>query len=188
MSLINLIINGKSISVPRETTILNAAKTININIPNLCHLNMNDINLENKCASCRVCMVDTPRGLVPACATNVSEGMIIETNSSRALEARKIIVELLLSDHPQDCLTCERSGHCDLQQIAQDLGIRDIEFKGSNSNDTRDTSSESIIRDNSKCILCKRCESMCNNIQQVGVLSGVNRGFETIISSYYLFR
>ncbi|RDY25954.1 4Fe-4S dicluster domain-containing protein [Romboutsia weinsteinii] len=185
MSLINLIINGKSISVPKETTILNAAKTININIPNLCHLNMNDINLENKCASCRVCMVDTPRGLVPACATNVSEGMIIETNSSRALEARKIIVELLLSDHPHECLTCEKSGHCDLQQIAQDLGIRDIEFKGSNSNDTRDTSSESIIRDNSKCILCKRCESMCNNIQQVGVLSGVNRGFETIISTFF---
>lgn len=185
MSLINLTINGISTTVPKETTVLNAAKELNIKIPTLCHLNIDEISLEHKCGSCRVCMVDTPRGLIPACATNVVEGMIIETNSSRALEARKTVVELLLSDHPQDCLVCDKSGNCDLQKIAQDLGIRNIPYQGSHSISTIDDSSPSIQRDNSKCILCRRCESMCNNIQKVGALSGVNRGFDTTISTFF---
>lgn len=185
MSSVNLTINGIPVSVPKETTVLNAAKKLNINIPTLCHLNIDEISLEHKCASCRVCMVDTPRGLIPSCATNVVEGMVIETNSAKALEARKTVVELMLSDHPQDCLVCDKSGNCDLQKIAQDLGIRNIPFQGSHSIADTDTSSVSIQRDHSKCILCRRCETMCNNIQKVGALSGVNRGFETTVSTFF---
>lgn len=185
MSLVNLTINKIPVSVSKNTTVLNAAKKLNINIPTLCHLNISDIDLEHKCASCRVCMVDTSRGLVPACATNVVEDMVVETNSSRALEARKTIVELMLSDHPKDCLVCDNSGNCDLQKIAQDLGIRGVTYQGSHSTHQKDNSSVSIQRDHSKCILCRRCETMCNNIQKVGALSGVNRGFETTISTFF---
>ncbi|GAA3658289.1 NADH-dependent [FeFe] hydrogenase, group A6 [Asaccharospora irregularis] len=185
MDLVNLTINGKPVSVPKKTTILDAAKKLNINIPNLCHLHMQDINMKNQCASCRVCIVDTPRGFVPSCATNVSEGMVVNTNTPRVLEARKTIVELLLSDHPQDCLICDKSGNCELQKIAQDLGIRGVQFKGAKNELPIDNSSKSIIRDPNKCILCRRCETMCNEIQKVGVLSAVNRGFDTSISTFF---
>lgn len=185
MSLVNLTINGKSISVEDETTILDAAKKLNIKIPTLCHLHMDEINMHNKCASCRVCMVDTNRGLVPACATNVKEGMKVFTNSSEALKARKTVVELLLSDHPQDCLKCDKNGKCELQNIAADLGIREVRYQGIKTNLGIDDSSKSIIKNHDKCILCRRCETMCTEIQQVGVLSGVNRGFNTMVSTFF---
>lgn len=185
MSLVNLTINGKSVSVENETTILDAARKLNIKIPSLCHLHMDEISMHNKCASCRVCMVDTSRGLVPACATNVKEGMEVKTNTPRALKARKAVVELLLSDHPQDCLVCEKNGNCELQQIAQDLGVRDVKYQGEKTSLGKDTSSKSIVKDHDKCILCRRCETMCTEIQQVGVLSGVNRGFETMVSTFF---
>ncbi|MEG2437739.1 MAG: [Fe-Fe] hydrogenase large subunit C-terminal domain-containing protein, partial [Cetobacterium sp.] len=130
-------------------------------------------------------MVDTKRGLVPACATNVKEGMEIQTNTPRALKARKTVVELLLSDHPQDCLVCEKNGKCELQEIAQDLGVREIKYKGTQTQLGIDNSSKSIVKDHDKCILCRRCETMCNEIQTVGVLSGVNRGFETMVSTFF---
>ncbi|MGL5712036.1 MAG: NADH-dependent [FeFe] hydrogenase, group A6 [Paraclostridium sp.] len=185
MSLVNLTINGKPITVENETTILDAAKKLNIKIPTLCHLHMDEINMHNKCASCRVCMVDTKRGLVPACATNVKDGMEVLTNTTRALKARKTVVELLLSDHPQDCLKCEKNGNCELQNIAHDLGIREIRYQGVQTNLGIDDSSKSIVKDHDKCILCRRCETMCTEIQQVGVLSGVNRGFETMVSTFF---
>lgn len=185
MSLVNLTINGRAVSVENETTILDAAKKLNIKIPTLCHLHMDEINMHNKCASCRVCMVDTKRGLVPACATNVREGMEVQTNTARALNARKTVVELLLSDHPQDCLVCEKNGNCELQNIAQDLGVRDIKYKGVKTNLGIDNSSKSIVKNHDKCILCRRCETMCTEIQKVGVLSGVNRGFETMVSTFF---
>jgi NADH-quinone oxidoreductase subunit G len=185
MSLVNLTINGKTVSVESETTILDAAKKLNIKIPTLCHLHMNEINMHNKCASCRVCMVDTKKGLVPACATNVREGMEVQTNTPKALNARKTVVELLLSDHPQDCLVCEKNGNCELQTIAQDLGVREITYKGSKTEFGIDNSSKSIVKNHDKCILCRRCETMCTEIQKVGVLSGVNRGFETMVSTFF---
>ncbi|RDY25957.1 4Fe-4S dicluster domain-containing protein [Romboutsia weinsteinii] len=185
MSLVNLTINGKSTSVERDTTILDAAKNLGIKIPTLCNLHMDEINVHNKCASCRVCMVDTARGLVPACATNAKEGMEVQTNTPRALKARKKVVELLLSDHPQDCLICEKNGNCELQDIAQDLGIREIKYKGTKTELGMDTSSKSIVKYHDKCILCRRCETMCNEIQTVGALSGVNRGFETMVSTFF---
>lgn len=185
MSLVNLTINGKNISVENETTILDAAKKLNIKIPTLCHLHMDEINMHNKCASCRVCMVDTKRGLVPACATNVKEGMEVQTNTPRALNARRTVVELLLSDHPQDCLVCDKNGNCELQTIAHDLGVRNISYQGEKTNLGIDNSSKSIVKNHDKCILCRRCETMCSEIQKVGVLSGVNRGFETMVSTFF---
>ena len=185
MSLVNLTINGKSVTVENETTILDAAKKLNIKIPSLCHLHMDEINMHNKCASCRVCMVDTNRGLVPACATNVKDGMEVLTNTSKALQARKTVVELLLSDHPQDCLKCDKNGKCELQTIAADLGIREVRYQGVKTDLGIDNSSKSIVKNHDKCILCRRCETMCTEIQQVGVLSGVNRGFETKVSTFF---
>ena len=185
MSSINLTINNKSVSVPKGSTILEAAKKLNIKIPTLCHLHMDEINVVNQCASCRVCMVTAGRGLVPACGTLAKEGMNVQTNTKEAINARKRVVELLLSDHPQDCLVCEKNGNCELQAIAADLGVRKIRFKGEQSTAILDTSTKSIVKNHDKCILCRRCETMCNDIQTVGVLSGVNRGFETEVGTFF---
>ena len=186
MSLVNLTINGKVVSVPSDTKILEAAKQVNIKIPSLCHLRIDDINFDNNCASCRVCMVSAGKKLVPACGTLVKEGMVVNTNSPEALKYRKDIVELLLSDHPKDCLSCIKSGNCELQDIAAELGIRKVRFSdGEQSSAPIDTSTKSIIKDHSKCILCRRCETMCNEVQTVGVLSGINRGFGTQVSTFF---
>ena len=186
MSLVNLTINGKVVSVPSDTKILEAAKQVNIKIPSLCHLRIDDINFDNNCASCRVCMVSAGKKLVPACGTLVKEGMVVNTNSPEALKYRKDIVELLLSDHPKDCLSCVKSGNCELQDIAAELGIRKVRFSdGEQSSAPIDTSTKSIIKDHSKCILCRRCETMCNEVQTVGVLSGINRGFGTQVSTFF---
>jgi NADH-quinone oxidoreductase subunit G len=185
MNLVDLTINGKPVSVPKGTSILDAAKTIDIKIHNLCYLKADEIRRLETCASCRVCMVETDRGLVPSCGTLVKEGMKVETNSLRALNTRRRIVELILSDHPQDCLVCEKNGECRLQEIAADLGIRQISFKGSKSIDKMDTSSKSIVKDHSKCILCRKCEAVCNKIQTVGAISGINRGFNTVVGTFF---
>ena len=186
MSLVNLTINGKVVSVPSDTKILEAAKQVNIKIPSLCHLRIDDINFDNNCASCRVCMVSAGKKLVPDCGTLVKEGMVVNTNSPEALKYRKDIVELLLSDHPKDCLSCVKSGNCELQDIAAELGIRKVRFSdGEQSSAPIDTSTKSIIKDHSKCILCRRCETMCNEVQTVGVLSEINRGFGTQVSTFF---
>ena len=186
MSLVNLTINGKVVSVPSDTKILEAAKQVNIKIPSLCHLRIDDINFDNNCASCRVCMVSAGKKLVPACGTLVKEGMVVNTNSPEALKYRKDIVELLLSNHPKDCLSCVKSGNCELQDIAAELGIRKVRFSdGEQSSAPIDTSTKSIIKDHSKCILCRRCETMCNEVQTVGVLSEINRGFGTQVSTFF---
>ena len=186
MSLVNLTINGKVVSVPSDTKILEAAKQVNIKIPSLCHLRIDDINFDNNCASCRVCMVSAGKKLVPACGTLVKECMVVNTNSPEALKYRKDIVELLLSDHPKDCLSCVKSGNCELQDIAAELGIRKVRFSdGEQSSAPIDISTKSIIKDHSKCILCRRCETMCNEVQTVGVLSGINRGFGTQVSTFF---
>ena len=186
MSLVNLTINGKVVSVPSDTKILEAAKQVNIKIPSLCHLRIDDINFDNNCASCRVCMVSAGKKLVPACGTLVKEGMVVNTNSPEALKFRRNVVELLLSDHPKDCLSCVKSGNCELQDIAAELGIRKVRFSdGEQSSAPIDTSTKSIIKDHSKCILCRRCETMCNEVQTVGVLSEINRGFGTQVSTFF---
>jgi NADH-quinone oxidoreductase subunit G len=184
MSLISVIINNRTVLVEEGTTILEAAKLLNINIPTLCHLNLHDTKMVNQGASCRVCMVEVEgrRNLAPACSTPVFNNMIVKTNTIRAIKARRTVVELLLSDHPKDCLMCEKNTRCELQNLAADLEVREIRYEGEMSQYQKDTTSQSIVRDLDKCILCRRCETMCSKVQTVNVLSAVGRGFETVIS------
>ncbi|AWI04124.1 NADH-dependent [FeFe] hydrogenase, group A6 [Clostridium drakei] len=184
MKMVNLTINDEKVSVPEGTTILDAAKKININIPTLCYLDLHDIKMVNRTSSCRVCLVEVEgrRNLAPSCSTEAFEGMIVRTNSPRAIKARRTMVELLLSDHPTDCLVCEKNTQCQLQLIAAELGIRKIKYKGAMSNYKKDSSSGAIYRNLDKCIMCRRCETMCNEVQTCQVYSAVDRGFETVIS------
>lgn len=183
MTTIKLIIDNKAVEVEKGTTVLMAARKINIDIPTLCYFNMGDMNIENKPAGCRICVVEIKgrRNLAPACVTECTEGMIIETHNVRVLNSRRTVLELILSDHPFDCLVCAKSGNCELQSLAQKMGIREIHYKGEQSTYRKDTS-PAIIRDIDKCIMCRRCEMMCNDIQTVGVLSAINRGFEAVVA------
>ncbi len=184
MSNINIVINDKEMSVPAGTTILEAARMLDITIPTLCHLDLHDLGAVNQVASCRVCVVEVEgrNNLMPACATKVTEGMRIKTNTSKAITARRTMVELLLSDHPTDCLICEKNTNCELQTLAADLGVRGkLKYEGKVSSNETDDSSKSIYRNPDKCIMCRRCETMCNQVQTCGILSGVNRGFESVV-------
>lgn len=183
MADIQITIDGKVIQVPAGSTILEAAHTIGIEIPTLCHLDLHDTKMVNKAASCRICVVEVEgrRNLAPACATPATDGMIIKTHSMRVLNARKVVLELMLSDHPKDCLSCEKAGDCELQGIAAKFGIREIRFEGKKSSYKRDVS-QAIVRDMDKCIMCRRCETMCNEVQTVGALSAINRGFDAVVS------
>jgi len=130
--MINLTINGKPAKVKEGSTILEAARSVNVKIPTLCHLDLHDIKMVNKTASCRVCVVEVEgrKSLAPACATPALEGMVIKTDTKKAVKARRTVVELLLSDHPKDCLICEKNLDCELQALAADLGIRHIKYEG----------------------------------------------------------
>ncbi|MEG0774732.1 NADH-dependent [FeFe] hydrogenase, group A6 [Clostridium sp.] len=184
MKLVKCTINGIDTEVPEGTTIVDAARKINVNIPTLCYLNLHDIKMVNRTASCRVCLVEVEgrRNLAPACATEVFEGMKIQTNTLRAIKARRTMVELLLSDHPTDCLVCEKNRDCQLQKLAADLRVRKIKYKGHMSNYKKDSSSGALYRNLDKCIMCRRCETMCNEVQTCGIYSAVDRGFETVVS------
>lgn len=185
--MINLTINGKPAKVKEGSTILEAARSVNVKIPTLCHLDLHDIKMVNKTASCRVCVVEVEgrKSLAPACATPALEGMVIKTDTKKAVKARRTVVELLLSDHPKDCLICEKNLDCELQALAADLGIRHIKYEGEVSQYKIDTSSFSIVRNMTKCIMCRRCETMCNEVQSVHVLSAVGRGFDTVIGAAF---
>lgn len=183
MALINITIDNQHIMVPAETTILEAARQLHIDIPTLCYLNLPEMQVNNQTASCRICVVEVEgrRNLAPSCATPVSEGMVVKTHTPRVLKARKTILELLLSDHPKDCLTCAKAGDCELQTLTDKFGLRDISYEGEMSVGTIDISA-AIIRDTNKCVMCRRCETMCNEVQTVGALSAVNRGFNAVVA------
>ncbi|HSP48223.1 MAG TPA: NADH-dependent [FeFe] hydrogenase, group A6 [Clostridiaceae bacterium] len=183
MDMVNITINNKEIQVPKGHTILQAAREVNINIPTLCHLDLHNIKMVNKSASCRVCVVEVEgrRNLAPSCSTPVFDGMVIKTDSLRSVRARRTMVELLISDHPKDCLVCLKNQDCELQELAADLGVRNIRYSGEMSLYPVDDASKSIYRDLSKCVLCRRCETMCNEVQTVHALSGVGRGFNTVV-------
>ena len=184
--MVKITINNREVEIKEGKTILDAAKKLNIEIPTLCHMNMQDGSTENCNGTCRVCVVEVEgrRNLAPACSTPVTDGMIIKTNTPRAINARRNIVGLLLSDHPQDCLKCEKNLKCELQKLAADLGVKEIKYEGEISTYPIDISSPSVIRDMDKCILCRRCVTVCNDIQKTYVLTAVNRGFDTVISSF----
>lgn len=179
MEMVNVTIDGHKITVPQNYTVLEAAQQAGIDIPTLCYLK--DIN---KIGACRVCLVEIKggRALQASCVYPVSEGLEVFTNTPKVREARKAVVELLLSNHPQDCLKCTRSQKCELQDLAKKLGITDIRFTGEISAFPKDTSSKSIERNPDKCVLCRRCVAICNQVQGVSVLNAINRGFEAIVA------
>jgi NADH-quinone oxidoreductase subunit G/NADP-reducing hydrogenase subunit HndD len=183
METVKIKINGIETEAPKGSTILAAAKSIGVHIPTLCHLKMEDTGYVNNFASCRICVVEVngQENLYPACETKVSQGMDIVTNSTELIQVRKSILELLLSNHPKDCLTCSKSGECELQELADQFRVKNIRFEGEQST-YRVDNSPAIIRDIDKCIMCRRCETMCNKIQTCYVLSAVNRGFESVVA------
>lgn len=184
--MINLKINDKDISVENGSTILQAAKKANVKIPTLCHLDLHGMGLLNQEANCRVCMVENKSGgLVPACNTLVKEGMDIRTDTLKVIHTRRTMVELLLSNHPKDCLICVKNGDCELQDLAEDTNINKIRFEGEIIKFPIDDSSLSIVRDPNKCILCKRCETACTKVQTVDVLTDIGRGFGTVVGTQY---
>ncbi|MCU4176033.1 NADH-dependent [FeFe] hydrogenase, group A6 [Carboxylicivirga sp. N1Y90] len=183
MEIVQLTIDNKKVVVEKGTTILEAAKTIGVDIPTLCHMKLHDTNFENKPGGCRVCVVEVEgrRNLAPACKSECDEGMNINTHSVRVVNARRTVMELILSDHPFDCLVCAKSGDCELQSMAQNLGIREIRYQGE-KNKYKSDESPAIIREMEKCIMCRRCETSCNKVQTVGTLSAINRGFESVVA------
>jgi len=185
--MVEIKINNVTTKVPEGYTILEAAKDAGVHIPILCHLDLHDIKMVNQVGTCRVCMVEIEgrHNLVPACATKVYDGMSIRVNSSRAISARRTNTELLLSNHPQDCLVCERNLNCELQSLAAELGIRENKYQGARLRAEKDDSNYSIVRNAEKCVLCRRCETMCNDVQTVGVYSTVHRGFETVVGTAF---
>ena len=184
--MVKIKINDIEVEAEESQTILEAAKKVNIKIPTLCHYDLPDIDFVNKEANCRVCLVQWGKGLVPACNTLVKEGMEIRTDTQKVINSRKINIELLLSNHPKTCLVCQRNGNCELQALAAENNIREVRFPGKMISRPIDDSSYSIIRDPNKCILCKRCETMCNDFQTVGTLTEVGRGFETVVGTNFM--
>jgi len=185
METVKLTIDNKPIEVPKGTTVLNAARQMGIDIPTLCHMKLDDLNIENKPAGCRICVVEVQgrRNLSPACITKCDEGAVVRTHTPRVMNARRTVMEFILSDHPKECLICPKSGNCDLQNMAHRLGIREIPGQDIAEMSTyRKDTSPSIIRDLDKCILCRRCEMMCNDVQTVYALSAVNRGFQATVA------
>jgi len=182
--MINLTIDGQPVSVPEGTTILDAARKINLYIPTLCYLNLEKIRFVNKVASCRICVVEVEgrRNLAPACATPVTEGMKVISNSRRVLSSRRKNLELIISNHPFDCLVCAKSTDCELQRLAWEFGINTQRYSGERSEHPIDKSSSALKRDPNKCIMCRRCETMCNEVQTVGALTAFGRGFNTVVA------
>ena len=181
MKMINVKINDTPIQVEEGTTILKAARKLNIYIPTLCYLSLHIVNDSKVNASCRVCVVEVKgrRNLAPSCSTKCTEGMEIYTNTKRVIKARRANIELLLSDHPQECAICEKNLKCQLQKIASEMNIREIPYKGEISQPNIYVRSAAIKRNPAKCILCGNCVEVCNKVQSVGVLTYFNRGFKT---------
>ena len=178
MDMLNVTIDGVKVSVPAGTTVLEAARKANIHIPTLCYLK--DIN---QIGACRMCVVDVgARALAAACVMPISEGMVVKTNTPAVRAARKSVLELILSNHKRECLSCVRSQNCELQKLAIELGADEKRFEGSNIEYPLDTFSPSIVRDPNKCILCRRCLAACRQVQQIGAIGAVERGFKTQIA------
>ena len=178
MDMLNVTIDGVKVSVPAGTTVLEAARMANIHIPTLCFLK--DIN---EIGACRMCVVDVgARALAAACVMPVSEGMVVKTNTPAVRAARKSVLELILSNHKRECLSCVRNQNCELQKLAKELGADENRFCGDNIDYPLDNFSPSIVRDPNKCILCRRCLAACRQVQQIGAIGAIERGFKTQIA------
>lgn len=182
-NMVTLTINGKKVEAKQNTSILSAARSAGIYIPTLCY--HPDLRAEG---ACRLCLVEATgaRGLVASCVYPVADGMVVETNTPKVRAARKMVIELLLANHPKDCLSCQKSMDCELQKIAADLGVRKIRFEGGEMKvHTIDDSNPSLVRDQEKCILCGRCIRACADIQGMNVYSFASRGFHTLVSTAF---
>ena len=183
MEMITLTINGQTLQAPKNATILEAARSAGIHIPTLCY--HSELAPEG---ACRLCVVEATgaRTLVASCVYPVAEGMVVKTNTDKVRAARRMVVELLLANHPKDCLACQKSGDCELQNIAADLGLRKIRFEGgARKAHTIDASNPCLVRDQEKCILCGRCIRVCRDVQGMSVYSFAERGFDTIVSTAF---
>lgn len=182
MSKIKITINNREVEAYEGQTVLEAAKNNGIHIPTLCYLK----NVTGT-GACRVCQVEVEgaKTLCAACVYPVRDGMVIKTNSQRALDARRRVVELIVSNHSKDCLSCIRNTNCELQRLCQELGVREDAFAGEKSEPTFDTVSPGIVRNTSKCVLCGRCVETCMKVQGLGVLGYMNRGFKTKVAPIY---
>ena len=178
--MINLTIDGLNVSVPEGTTILEAARTAGIDIPTLCFLK--DIN---EAGDCRMCIVEVEgrKGFATSCIQKVEEGMVVKTNSKDVSEAREVVLDLILSNHHKDCLTCVRNGNCELQKLAQRYNKQDILYSGELCEHEIDCGSPSIVRDFNKCVLCRRCVATCKKVQKIGAIDVANRGFNSCVST-----
>lgn len=178
MKTVKLKINGRQVEVPEGSTILEAARKINIDIPTLCYLKG-----INQIGACRMCVVEIKgaKTLQAACVYPASEGLEVLTNTPKLRQARKTTLELILSNHEMNCLTCVRNGKCELQKLAESLGVDKIRFQNENTHKAIDDSTVSIVRDTNKCILCRRCVATCMNIQKVGAIGVNERGYESIV-------
>ena len=181
MDMLNCKVNGIAVSVPAGSTILEAARAAGIEIPTLCY--MKEINA---IGACRICVVEATgaRGLVPACVYPVTEGMEIQTNTAKIQAARKMTLELILSTHDKKCLSCPRSTNCELQKLCNDYGVTASQFEGFKPEFAIDDSAPHLVRDNNKCILCRRCVAVCNQ-QFVGILGANDRGIDTNIGQAF---
>ncbi|HIZ86353.1 MAG TPA: [FeFe] hydrogenase, group A [Candidatus Coprenecus stercoravium] len=185
MDKIKLTIDNREIEVEKGTTVFQAARQIGIDIPALCYMKLDNLGVENRPGGCRICVVEIEgrRNLAPSCSTVCTSGMVVHTHTMRVINARRTVLELILSDHPKDCLICPKNGRCELQDLAARLGIREIHSVENAAVSTykKDTS-PSLKRDMDKCVMCRRCETMCNDVQTVGALSAVNRGFMAVVA------
>jgi len=179
METVNIKINGREYTVPKNSTILEAARYAGIEIPTLCYLK--DIN---EIGACRICLVEVvgARGLVTACVYPVNEGMEVYTNTPKIRESRRMNLELLLSAHNKKCLSCVRSTSCELQKLCLEYGVEETHFGGAMPESTPDESTAFLVRDNSKCILCRRCVAACRNLQDIGAIGTNDRGFDTHVA------
>jgi len=186
MNTIHLTIDNIPVEVPAGTTILDAARSIGVRIPTLCFMELDELHYSNNPGACRICVVEVEgrRNLAPSCKQECAEGMVVHTHNPRVMNARRTVMELILSNHPAECLICSKNGNCELQVIAHDLGIRELPYQGEQSVFPIDKST-SIVRNMNKCIMCRRCETMCNTIQTVGALTAVNRGFNAAVSTAF---
>lgn len=183
MSSVKLTIDGRQIETAPDSSVLDAARQAGIKIPTLCYLE--EINV---IGSCRLCLVEVQgaRTLQAACVTPASNGMVVRTNTPLVRQTRKLNLELIMSDHPRECLTCPRSTNCELQQLASEMGLDDMRFDGEMTPHKPDFSSASLVRDPRKCVLCRRCVSVCDKVQQVNAIAPQERGFNTVVAPAFL--
>ena len=178
MELVKVTIDGKTIEVPSTFTVIEAAAKAGIRIPQLCY--HPELTKEGACRVC-VCEVEGAKGLPAACVFPVRDGLVVHTNTPKVRATRKAVVELLLANHPQDCLFCQKNGDCELQSIAADLGIREVPYQGEKRHAEKDLSNPSLVRDPNKCILCGRCIRACHERQGLDIYGYINRGFKSMV-------